>query len=337
MPADNIRLVQLFHPKQGRKVAIVNEPELILLNEINAVYELALTAVHNQQAIGPLISSLFSKTTITYDEVYEGRSEWKMLPSFDHPTNAYACLVSGTGLTHKSSALNRQAMHTATNDTISDSMQMYQWGLENGHPPPGQIGAQPEWFYKGNGHALVAHNDDLEIPQYADDGGEEPEVAGVYIVDKNGNPVRVGFTTGNEFSDHVMEKKNYLYLAPSKLRNCAIGPEIVINAGFDDIPGEVSIVRAGKVFWSSGIKTGENNMAHSLANIEHHHFKYAGHRLPLQAHIHFFGADSFSYGNNIILDDNDIMKIHWKSFGRPLKNKLRKSMTDDRLIQITSI
>ncbi len=41
----------------------------------------------------------------------------ELLPSFDHPQNQAACIVSGTGLTHKNSALNRQMMHQATNKT----------------------------------------------------------------------------------------------------------------------------------------------------------------------------------------------------------------------------
>jgi hypothetical protein len=32
------------------------------------------------------------------------------------------------------------------------------------------------------------------------------------------HPRRVGFALGNEFSDHTLEKKNYLYLAHSKGR-----------------------------------------------------------------------------------------------------------------------
>jgi hypothetical protein len=337
MPKEPIRLVQLTHGAQGRKIALVKEPFLVLLNETSSVYQLVLTAINNRKKIENQIQSLLSDETLSYDSIYDGHSAWKLLPSFDHPTNDYACLVSGTGLTHKNSALNRQNMHTEEKQTITDSMQMYQWGLENGHPSPGNIGVQPEWFYKGNSSALVAHGSELEVPAYADDGGEEPEIAGVYIIDANGHPLRIGFTTGNEFSDHVMEKKNYLYLAPSKLRTCAIGPELVINAEFNDINGEVSIEREGNTIWSSAIKTGENNMAHSLSNIEHHHFKYAAHRTPYQAHIHFFGADAFSFGNKIVLNDKDIMKIYWQGFGRPLRNTLKNSMEIEKLVTVRAI
>lgn len=215
-------------------------------------------------------------------------------------------------------------MHTsAAESKPTDSMLMYQWGLAGGTPPEGQIGVQPEWFYKGNGTALKAHGETLEVPQYALDGGEEPELAGIYIVDKNGVPYRVGFTTGNEFSDHIMEKKNYLYLAPSKLRQCAIGPELVIEPDISDVRGKVIVSTKGIKLWSSEVKTGEANMAHSLTNLEYHHFKYAGHRVPMQAHVHFLGADAFSFGSEISLRGGDEMHVQWDNMGRPLKNYLK--------------
>src|SRR5690606_21449452 len=122
-----------------------------------------------------------------------------------------------------------------------------QWGVEGGQPKEGKVGVQPEWVYKGTGSVLRGHGEPLVVPDYGNDGGEEPEIAGVYIIDDEGQPIRIGFTTGNEFSDHVMEKKNYLYLAPSKLRTCAIGPELVIGVEFSDIQGTVSVKRNKEV------------------------------------------------------------------------------------------
>lgn len=196
---------------------------------------------------------------------------------------------------------------------------------------------QPEWFYKGTGTILQAHNSSLETPCYGDDGGEEPEVAGVYFVDENGKPWRIGFTTGNEFSDHVMEKKNYLYLAPSKLRSCAIGPELVLNASFTDIDGRVSIERDGVEIWGKPIHTGDTNMAHSLTNLEHHHFKYAGHRVPFQAHVHFFGADAFSFGDKLQLQPNDVMIVEWFQLGRALRNPLAISQQANELVTVNAL
>lgn len=329
-----IRLVQLVHPRSGRRVALVTEPDLLLLDKWHSAYELAMASIETGVGIQPLIGSALSKEILDYSSVYEGQSEWRLLPSFDYPENPFGCLVSGTGLTHKNSVLNRQMMHQSATDKPTDSMQIYQWGLEGGSPAEGSIGVQPEWFYKGNGFILRAHGEPLEVPAYADDGGEEPEIAGIYVVDRKGKPWRIGFSTGNEFSDHIMEKKNYLYLAPSKLRQCALGPELVIDMGFGAFSGEVSIIRGGAVLWSAKTRSGENNMAHNLRNLEYHHFKYAAHRIPLQVHVHFFGADAFSFGSQVILQDGDLMRVEWDSLGRALQNPVRLEQQEERPIEI---
>jgi hypothetical protein len=336
MKKDTTRLVQLQHAS-GRHIALVNEPDLLLINNFHSVYDLVLKAIDSQTPVKDLIGSNVSDTKLNYDDIYTGKNEWKLLPAFDHPENPLHCMVSGTGLTHKNSALNRQMMHKAVDDKPTDSMQMYQWGLEGGNPASGEIGIQPEWFYKGNGTMLKAHGESLEVPAYANDGGEEPEIAGIYVVDKEGNPYRVGFCTANEFSDHVMEKKNYLYLAPSKLRQSAIGPELVIDGDFTGFTGTVGIHRNNETIWQSAINSGESNMAHNLTNLEYHHFKYEGHRVPLQAHVHYFGADAFSFGSKLMLQDNDIMSVEWDGMGRALKNHLKVIPETEKLVEIRTI
>jgi hypothetical protein len=337
MRTESTRLVQLIHPHHNRRVARVRENTLVMLQGVRSIYDLALEAIHHKKKISELVNSHRSDITLDYDVVYHGRDVWKLLPSFDHPDGPMECIVSGTGLTHKNSAMNRQMMHRSAEDKPTDSMVMYQWGVEGGTPGQGKIGVQPEWFYKGTGAALRAHGEPLEVPAFANDGGEEPEVAGAYIVDEEGNPWRIGFTTGNEFSDHVMEKKNYLYLAPSKLRQCAIGPELVVDMGFEEFTGTVSVMRENKVLWSSGIRSGESNMAHSLENLEYHHFKYPGHRIPLQAHVHFYGADAFSFGNGIRLQDKDVMRVQWDNLGRALENAIHISNEEQTMQLVRSL
>ena len=92
------------------------------------------------------------------------------------------------------------------------------------------MGAQPEWFYKGNGNIVVGCGQPIVAPDFALDFGEEPEVVGLYVIAPDGRPMRLGFAIGNEFSDHVTERQNYLYLAHSKLRQCAVGPELRTGA-----------------------------------------------------------------------------------------------------------
>ncbi|MCW5516487.1 AraD1 family protein [Muriicola sp. Z0-33] len=330
-----MRLAQLIHPEEGRKLVLVEEPNLRIISGFTSVHALATEAMTYDGDITALIMQNLTDTIMEYDPIYAGDSDWKLLPSFDQPSAPLSTMISGTGLTHKASADNRQKMHKAqkTNE-LTDSMKMYLMGLEGGHPKTGRVGVQPEWFYKGNGSVLRGHNEVLEIPSYGEDGGEEPEVAGIYINDSEGKPWRVGFTTANEFSDHIMEQRNYLYLAPSKIRNCAIGPELVINSTFDDISGKVKIIRNKEVVWDKAIKTGEKNMAHSLDNLEYHHFKYANHRVPGQGHIHFYGADAFSFGAQFNLLAGDIMQVGWEAMGRPLRNKLLKEPPADKDIEI---
>ncbi|MFN0166759.1 MAG: AraD1 family protein [Bryobacteraceae bacterium] len=315
-----MRLVQLTHAQEGRRVAVVEEPSLRLLS-CDSVYALAQRALLAGIRLTDEAARSLTSSTLAYDEVYEGRSPWKLLPPFDHPSEAARCLITGTGLTHLASAANRQAMHAA-GAAPTDSMRMYQWGLEGGRPQPGEIGVAPEWFYKGLGPVLRAHGEPLTVTAFSGDGGDEGEVAGLYLIDNSGAPRRVGMAQGNEFSDHVTEKKNYLYLAPSKLRCCSLGPELVVDPDFGAVPGIVRIWRGASLVWSKEIATGDARMSHTLGNLEHHHFKFPEHRRPGDAHIHFFGADAFSFGEKIHLEAGDVMEVAFEGFGRPLKNPL---------------
>jgi hypothetical protein len=261
------RLVQLRHPVHGRKVAIVHDNQLQFLRDTDSIYRLAQSALASHHSLEKAVASSVINDSIDYDAVHAGRSEWRLLPAFDHPDEPSRCLVAGTGLTHKKSAQNRQAMHSVQPAVITDSMRMYQSGLEGGRPAPGAIGVPPEWFYKGCGTILRAHGEALEVPAFGLDGGEEAEVAGAYLIAPNGQPRRVGLVLANEFSDHKIEQQNYLYLAPSKLRTCAIGPELVIDADFNDARGTVRIFRSGQTVWSKSFATGEKNMSHSVANL----------------------------------------------------------------------
>ena len=326
-----MNFLQISHHEHGRRIGFVERSTIQLLEKFHSTYDLFMYAIHNQVDIQELVNQTLVEQYISYDEVYDGVSNWKILPPIDIPGHPMNCMVSGTGLTHRKSAENRQKMHEkASEGELTPSMEMYLWGEEGGKPDKGQIGMQPEWFYKGNGSILRGHRETIEIPTFANDGGEEPEIAGVYIIDQNKVPVRIGFVQGNEFSDHVLEKKNYLYLAPSKLRQCAIGPELVTDIRFDYIHGQVEIIRDNKLLWLKELATGQNAMSHSLQNIEHHHFKYPQHRIPGQLHIHFFGADAFSFGAGIHLHDGDLMRIGFQKMGRQLLNQVvyEKGETD---------
>src|SRR5690349_9835553 len=121
---ETMRLVQLSHPLSGRKVALVVEPSLVLLKGVTSVYELSLEAINANTAIAELVKELLLEEKLPYTAVYEGQTEWCLLPAFDCPDAPFNCLVAGTGLTHKNSALNRQMMHSAEQNSLTDSMKM---------------------------------------------------------------------------------------------------------------------------------------------------------------------------------------------------------------------
>ncbi|UTW12077.1 AraD1 family protein [Marinobacterium rhizophilum] len=238
-----------------------------------------------------------------------------------HPDPAHMFLT-GTGLTHLGSASTRDAMH-ATDEGMSDSMKMFKMGIEGGKPAPGETGVQPEWFYKGTGVVAMAPGDALLSPSFALDGGEEPEIAGVYVIGPDGAAHRIGFALANEFSDHVTERLNYLFLAHSKLRPAAFGPELLIGDLPRDIQGTSRIVRDGAVLWQKPFLSGEDNMSHTIANLEYHHFKYGLFCQPGDLHVHMFGTATLSVADAIVTEAGDRFEIEAPDFGLPLRNTLQ--------------
>lgn len=248
-----------------------------------------------------------------------------LLPPIDHADPAHL-LVSGTGLTHLGSAEGRDKMHAAAAaGQATDSMRMFLMGEQGGKPALGEVGVQPEWFYKGDGTILVSPGAPLTMPDFAEDGGEEPEIAGVYLIDPQGNPVRLGFVLGNEFSDHLVERENYLWLAHSKLRQAALGAELRLGDLPKDIRGMSRIIRNGKTLWEKPFVSGEANMSHSLANLEHHHFKNALFRRAGDVHVHFFGTATLSYSDQVQTQVDDVFEITADAFHLPVRNPLARA------------
>ena len=294
-----------------------------------------MDAIRRRSQLADAVGASLSNRYEPYDEVIRTR---RVLVPLDHPDPS-RCWVSLTGLTHLGSAKSRDAMHaklTADLEQLTDSMKMFRLGYEGGRPSVGEIGVQPEWAFKGDGQCVVNPGEPISSPGFAGDGGEEAELAGLYLIDLQGNPVRVGFALGNEFSDHITERQNYLYLAHSKLRECSFGPELHVGELPPELVGQVRILRDDKVAWSGTVLTGENNMCHSIANLEHHHFKYKMFRRPGDVHIHFFGASILSCQEGFETKAGDIVEIECKPFGKPLRNVLSWAK-DEGLISVLSL
>jgi len=164
----------------------------------------------------------------------------------------------------------------------------------------------------------------LTMPEFSLDGGEEPEIAGLYVIGEDGQPYRLGYAIGNEFSDHVTERQNYLYLAHSKLRNCGLGPALRVGELPQHIDGASRIVgKDGAVRWQKAFVSGEQNMSHTIANLEYHHFKYGLFCRPGDVHIHFFGTATLSFADGISVQPGETFEVEAPAFGPALRNPLR--------------
>ncbi|WIJ24523.1 hypothetical protein [Devosia sp. RR2S18] len=184
---------------------------------------------------------------------------------------------------------------------------------------------------------MAAREWQLPMPDFAEGSGEEPEVVGLYVIAPDGTPWRVGFAVGNETTDHVTEKKNYLYLAHAKLRFCAYGPELFIGDLPSNLVGNVRILRDGETLWEKSFPTGEDNMCHSLANLEYHHFKYDQFLRPGDVHVQFMGTSVASFGDGIKTQVGDVFEISIPEFGRPLSNAISLVPSKNGLNPIKSL
>jgi hypothetical protein len=316
-----MRLIQYSDGGQTRVARIEADGAVLPLSRAESTWQLARKAAHDNRTLEQVVGAEAVDAPIVYADLL---ADGRLLPPLTHPDPSH-CLVSGTGLTHLGSAAARDSMHAKIgkqDDALTDSMKMFKWGVEGGKPAGSKPGMQPEWFYKGNGRNVVGCGSPLASPDFAEDHGEEPEIVGLYVIDDDRRPRRLGFAIGNEFSDHVTERRNYLLLAHSKLRQCGVGP--MLNTGVlpAHLEGMSRIRRDGTVLWQKPFLTGEANMCHTFANLEYHHFKYKQHRVPGDVHLHFFGTATVSFVDNVVVQAGDEFEIDLPALGSPLINKL---------------
>ena len=330
-PTPDLRLIQLRDERGSPMVVVLQAGAARRVANVRSMHELASKALERRTSLAAVVADLAIEEAV---DLAIAQSEDRLLPAVCHPHPEHIHLT-GTGLTHLGSAEGRDKMHQeAAQGAVTDSMRMFLMGLEGGKPETGP-GCQPEWFYKGNGSCLVGPGEDLRSPSFALDGGEEPEIAGIYIIDDDGQPRRLGYALANEFSDHATERHNYLWLAHSKLRPAAIGAEILVGELPADVRGTSRIIRDGETLWEAPFLSGEANMSHSIANLEHHHFKYDVFRRPGDIHVHFFGTATLSFAGGVRTAPGDVFEIEAEPFALKLRNRL--TVEEPREVRVSAL
>lgn len=78
-------------------------------------------------------------------------------------------------------------------------------------------------------------------------------------------------------------------------------------------------------------------MSHTIANLEHHHFKYELFRHPGDIHVHMFGTATLSFADNIRCEAGDEFEIKAPGFGLPLRNPLAVAEKSDAAFQVKAL
>ena len=326
-----LRLLQHRDSAGRRSVIAATDARATLVPGVESIRALAAGAIEKGVSLAEAVADAGRGAPV---DLAAEHAAGRLLAPIDHPDGAHIYLT-GTGLTHLGSAEGRDKMHRdAAAAAQTDSMRMFLEGLDGGKPAAGRTGQQPEWFYKGNGAQLVGPGDPLTMPAFAEDGGEEPELAGIYLIAPDGTPFRLGLCLANEFSDHVTERHNYLWLAHSKLRQAALGAELLVGPPPAHVEGASRILRDGRILWEKPFLSGEANMSHSLANLETHHFKYDLFRCPGDVHVHFFGTATLSFADGVRTQEGDVFEIEAAPFALPLRNPLARAPRRDVAVRL---
>ena len=173
------------------------------------------------------------------------------------------------------------------------------------------------------------------MPDFSQDGGEEPEIAALYVIAPDGKPYRLGFASATSFPITLWSART---IFGSPIRSCGsvqLGRRCCSDALPAHIEGVSRVVAVdGRVRWEKPFLSGEANMSHCIGNLEHHHFKYALFRRPGDVHVHFFGTATLSFSDGVRVKPGESFEIEAEAFGSPLRNALAVEPAPDACVSV---
>ena len=110
------------------------------------------------------------------------------------------------------------------------------------------------------------------------------------------------------------------------------------EAGFSpNVRGTSRIRHDGALLWEKPFVSGEANMNHAIANLEHHHFRNALFRRPGMANVHFFGTGTLSCADGVVTRPGDLFEIEADAFRLGLRNPLARAESGEAAVRVRSL
>lgn len=194
---------------------------------------------------------------------------------------------------------------------------------DSGAPPANRAGSEPAgWRYRGDGRSLAGPGTVLTVPEFALDGSERPEIAGLYLIGADRTPVRIGFVLGNRFHDHAAARTHRHFPAQLSPRPTALGPEVRLG----DLPREIIVtsrlLRDGVVHRERSFGAGDAHLPQPIADLERRRFEGGIVGRPGDVLLHFFVAPSGHAEDAVRTQPDDAFEAFATGFALPMRNAI---------------
>lgn len=177
-----------------------------------------------------------------------------------------------------------------------------------------------DFYYKGTGDLLRTDGDPLSSPVPLTGGGIEVEYCAVYCVNKEGDPVYLGFTLANDFSDAGLRHARRNLANLSKLQPTSVAAEVVLDELPPSSEVSASISRDGTAVWERRGTLGRREMLYSPRVLERLLLRRRGLFEAGTVVYLLLGSCISSHKDGAELRDGDVITMRDTSTGLSLGN-----------------
>ena len=178
------------------------------------------------------------------------------------------------------------------------------------------------WRYRGDGRSLAGPGIVLTVPEFALDGSERPEIAGLYLIAADRTPVRIGFVLGNRFHDHAAARTHRHFPAQLSPRPTALGPEVLLRALPHEIIVTSRLLRDGVVERERRFGAGDAHLPHPIAELERRRFEGGIVGRPGDVLVHFFVGAGGDAAEAVRAQPDDALEATATGFTLPMRNPI---------------